>query len=82
MLTEEQVLVLSTVTCRLVVSGVSSRRKKCINEHAYVYSFDWKLQVVMSCVDGGPAARAGIHEGDELVEIDGKPLNKYLAFFF
>ncbi|KAL6145272.1 hypothetical protein ACLB2K_055960 [Fragaria x ananassa] len=31
--------------------------------------------VVMSCVDGGPAARAGIHEGDELVEIDGEKLN-------
>ncbi|KAM5585168.1 hypothetical protein ABKV19_004523 [Rosa sericea] len=27
--------------------------------------------VVMSCVDGSPAARAGIHEGDELVEING-----------
>ncbi|KAJ6825883.1 carboxyl-terminal-processing protease [Iris pallida] len=27
--------------------------------------------VVLSCVDGSPAARAGIHEGDELVEIDG-----------
>ncbi|KAK2983358.1 hypothetical protein RJ640_010735 [Escallonia rubra] len=30
--------------------------------------------VVMSCVDGSPAARAGIHEGDELVEIDGERL--------
>lgn len=29
-------------------------------------------QVVLSCIDGSPAARAGIHEGDELVEIDGK----------
>lgn len=28
--------------------------------------------VVLSCVDGSPAARAGIHEGDELVEIDGE----------
>lgn len=29
------------------------------------------FQVVMSCVEGSPAARAGIHEGDELVEING-----------
>ncbi|KAG9134975.1 hypothetical protein Leryth_001264 [Lithospermum erythrorhizon] len=29
------------------------------------------FQVVSSCVDNGPAARAGIHEGDELVEING-----------
>lgn len=29
------------------------------------------IQVVMSCVEGSPAARAGIHEGDELVEING-----------
>ncbi|XAR68549.1 C-terminal processing peptidase [Bertholletia excelsa] len=28
--------------------------------------------VVMSCVEGSPADRAGIHEGDELVEIDGE----------
>ncbi|ONK68578.1 uncharacterized protein A4U43_C05F13530 [Asparagus officinalis] len=28
--------------------------------------------VVLSCVEGSPAARAGIHEGDELVEIDGE----------
>ena len=25
----------------------------------------------MDCIQGGPADRAGIHEGDELVEIDG-----------
>lgn len=25
----------------------------------------------MSCIEGGPAARAGIREGDELLEIDG-----------
>ncbi|KAK4775961.1 hypothetical protein SAY87_023922 [Trapa incisa] len=31
--------------------------------------------VVMSCVDGSPAARAGIREGDELVEIDGERLD-------
>ncbi|KAJ0965137.1 hypothetical protein J5N97_026275 [Dioscorea zingiberensis] len=30
--------------------------------------------VVLSCVDGSPAARAGIREGDELIEIDGEPL--------
>lgn len=29
------------------------------------------LQVVMSCVDGSPAYRAGIHAGDELLEING-----------
>lgn len=28
--------------------------------------------VVLSCIEGSPAARAGIHEGDELVEIDGE----------
>ncbi|PRQ17795.1 putative PDZ domain-containing protein [Rosa chinensis] len=38
---------------------------------------EWKLssevftEVVMYCVDGSPAALAGIHEGDELVEING-----------
>ncbi|GMP97026.1 hypothetical protein CsSME_00045437 [Camellia sinensis var. sinensis] len=31
--------------------------------------------VVMSCVDGSPATRAGIHEGDELVEINGEKLD-------
>lgn len=30
------------------------------------------LQMVLSIIDGSPAARAGIHEGDELVEINGK----------
>ncbi|KAL3533848.1 hypothetical protein ACH5RR_007369 [Cinchona calisaya] len=30
--------------------------------------------VVSSCVENGPAARAGIHEGDELVEINGEGL--------
>lgn len=30
--------------------------------------------VVSSCVENGPAARAGIHEGDELVEINGERL--------
>lgn len=28
--------------------------------------------VVLSCVEGSPADRAGIHEGDKLVEIDGE----------
>ncbi|XP_062165628.1 carboxyl-terminal-processing peptidase 3, chloroplastic [Alnus glutinosa] len=28
--------------------------------------------VVLSCVQGSPAARAGIHEGDELIEINGE----------
>lgn len=28
-------------------------------------------QVVMSCLEGSPADRAGIHEGDELMEING-----------
>ncbi|KAM7524544.1 hypothetical protein LguiA_014446 [Lonicera macranthoides] len=31
--------------------------------------------VVMSCVEGSPAARAGIHEGDKLVEINGERLD-------
>ncbi|KAL6987094.1 Carboxyl-terminal-processing peptidase 3, chloroplastic, variant 2 [Sarracenia purpurea var. burkii] len=31
--------------------------------------------VVMSCVEGSPAARAGIHEGDQLVEINGERLD-------
>lgn len=31
--------------------------------------------VVMSCVKGSPAARAGIHQGDELVEINGERLD-------
>ncbi|KAM0942963.1 putative processing peptidase [Dioscorea sansibarensis] len=30
--------------------------------------------VVFSCVEGSPAARAGIREGDELIEIDGESL--------
>ena len=29
------------------------------------------LQVVLSCLEGSPAERAGIHEGDELMEING-----------
>lgn len=29
------------------------------------------MQVVLSCVEGSPAARAGIQEGDELIEING-----------
>ncbi|XP_015694437.2 carboxyl-terminal-processing peptidase 3, chloroplastic isoform X1 [Oryza brachyantha] len=28
--------------------------------------------LVMDCIEGGPADRAGIHGGDELIEIDGK----------
>lgn len=28
--------------------------------------------VVLSCIDGSPAARAGIHQGDELIEINGE----------
>ncbi|OWM67213.1 hypothetical protein CDL15_Pgr000665 [Punica granatum] len=31
--------------------------------------------VVLSCVEGSPAARAGIHDGDELIEIDGQRLD-------
>ncbi|XWS43177.1 hypothetical protein CRYUN_Cryun16bG0080500 [Craigia yunnanensis] len=31
--------------------------------------------VVLSCVEGSPAARAGIHEGDELIEINGQRLD-------
>jgi len=36
-----------------------------------IISFLLTLQVVLSCVEGSPAARAGIHEGDELIEING-----------
>lgn len=38
------------------------------------------LQVVLSCIDGGPAARAGIQEGDELLEINGILLIINLSF--
>ncbi|XP_047335072.1 carboxyl-terminal-processing peptidase 3, chloroplastic-like [Impatiens glandulifera] len=31
--------------------------------------------VVLSCVDGSPAMRAGLHQGDELVEINGEKLD-------
>ncbi|XP_073223812.1 carboxyl-terminal-processing peptidase 3, chloroplastic isoform X2 [Cicer arietinum] len=31
--------------------------------------------VVLSCIEDGPAARAGIHQGDELVEINGERLD-------
>ncbi|KAJ1259150.1 hypothetical protein BS78_10G132100 [Paspalum vaginatum] len=31
--------------------------------------------LVIDCIQGGPADRAGIHEGDELVEIDGKSVS-------
>ncbi|GAB2227976.1 hypothetical protein Droror1_Dr00009805 [Drosera rotundifolia] len=31
--------------------------------------------IVMSCVEDSPASRAGIHEGDELVEINGEGLD-------
>ncbi|XP_052173722.1 carboxyl-terminal-processing peptidase 3, chloroplastic isoform X1 [Diospyros lotus] len=30
---------------------------------------------VMSCIEGSPAARAGIHQGDELLEINGERVN-------
>ena len=35
-------------------------------------------QVVISALDGGPAARAGIQSGDELLQIDG---NSQTLFF-
>ncbi|KAF9597330.1 hypothetical protein IFM89_017233 [Coptis chinensis] len=31
--------------------------------------------MVMSCIEGSPADHAGIHEGDELIEIDGERLD-------
>lgn len=34
-------------------------------------TFFFYFQVVLSCVEDSPAARAGIHEGDELIEING-----------
>jgi len=39
-----------------------------------------KSQIVLSCIDGSPAARAGIHQGDELIEINGTD-HVYLFFF-
>ncbi|KAJ4978342.1 hypothetical protein NE237_009122 [Protea cynaroides] len=33
--------------------------------------------VVVSCIEGSPAARAGICEGDELIEIDGEKLDGF-----
>jgi len=38
---------------------------------AYLPTTSMLLQVVVSCVEDSPAARAAIHEGDELVEING-----------
>ncbi|XP_057424387.1 carboxyl-terminal-processing peptidase 3, chloroplastic isoform X2 [Lotus japonicus] len=32
-------------------------------------------KVVLSCIEGSPAARAGIHQGDELVEINGESVD-------
>jgi len=40
-----------------------------------------KSQIVLSSVEGSPGARAGIHTGDELVEIDGKAAYVFLFFF-
>lgn len=37
------------------------------------------VQVVLSCVEGSPAARAGIHDGDELIEINGMHVIKPLT---
>jgi hypothetical protein len=34
---------------------------------------DYKRVKVLSVVEGGPAAEAGVRAGDELVEVDGKP---------
>jgi hypothetical protein len=45
------------------------------------------LQIVMSPIEGGPAERAGIISGDELVSIDGKWIDnvahcgRYMACF-
>lgn len=36
----------------------------------------------MSCVDGSPAARAGIHQGDELIEINGTDHVSIFLFLF
>lgn len=40
------------------------------------------MQVVLSSVEGSPAARAGIHDGDELLEINGTSLVKHLTVLF
>lgn len=39
-------------------------------------------QVVLSCIEGGPADRAGIREGDELIEIDSKFKIEQFPFSF
>lgn len=41
----------------------------------------WKSQVVLSCIENSPAARAGIHQGDELVEINGTDQVSYSKIF-
>ena len=35
---------------------------------------------MISCLDGSPAARAGIQEGDELLEIDGQSITRVHHF--
>jgi S1-C subfamily serine protease len=37
---------------------------------------DFRTIQVINIVDGGPAAKAGIKQGDTLIEIDGKPSAK------
>lgn len=39
--------------------------------YSFVQLSFFYFQVVLSCVEDSPAARAGIHEGDELIEING-----------
>ena len=44
-------------------------------------STDTDCQIVISALDGGPAARAGIQSGDELLQIDGNSQTLFFSYF-
>ncbi|XP_020979686.1 uncharacterized protein LOC110272156 [Arachis ipaensis] len=56
--------------CFELRSRVRGRRGQCCGCQEYQGHL-----VVLSCIEGSPAARAGIHQGDELVEINGERLD-------